>query len=178
MGDFKFPPCYSYPPFWTLQTNEKTRSKQFELWSNLICAYMKETGGSEFEVSSSDELPLFNNKKIDRVLQKMALVEILNYMEQKGTAEWVNPTKTRVRILWRSVQEWANIMYQWASENGQCGTMFTLYELRCDDMYLSEPFHGMDAEVMKRACQLLANNGKAKFTERSSLDECGVKFLD
>ena len=177
MSGFKFPDCYKYPPFWTLQVNPEQKAKQIELWSNLICAYMKSQDLYEFDISAAQEMPLFSNEKINRTLPKIALVAILDEMVKAGNAEWLNEMKSRVRIIWRTLEQWGNIFYKWAVESGQCGTMFTIHELR-EDSVSSEEFHMMNPEIMVQALKHLEAKGKAKFFQRPSIDECGVKFIE
>ena len=176
MSGFRFPKCYAYPPFWTLQTNKDARQKQIELWSNLICAYMKKTEQYEFDISAAAEMPLFSNKEINRTLPNHALVTILDEMATKGNAEWLNTMKSRVRIIWRTYEQWATLFHRWAVDNGQCGTVFTVHELLEDHRH--EEFHQMNPEVMVAALKLLDSKGKAKFMERPSIDECGVRFIE
>lgn len=178
MGDFEFPECYLWPPFWTLQTNPAQLSRQMELWSNLICAYVKQTGQTTMDMSATDDMPLFNNAAIKRSLSKQAIVVVFDYMAEKGHAEWLNPMKTRVRVLWRSLKKWANILKKWAVDNGQTNKMFTIFELRTSGVNAGEEFYDMDANLLVDVCKYMQQAGMAKFLQAQSVDECGVKIFE
>lgn len=137
---------------------------------------MKQTGQDAFDISAIDEMPLFNNTTIKRSLSKQAVITILDKMAENGNAKWLNPTKTRVRILWRSLKKWANVLKKWADDNGQGGTVFTLWELRTGDITTGEDFHNMDPELLVEVCELMHSEGTAQFLKGPSPDESGVKF--
>ena len=170
-----FPEVYSYPPFWTLQSNVKEREKQCELWGNLICAFIKFHNFTEFDLMSALETPLFKNNKLGRQLSMDTLTTILDYLVEKGNAEWVSETKGRVRIMYRTYKEWGEMIHKWAFDNGQIGTVFTVHELIED--HEDAPSYKMNINTLTETIKLLQTQGKANYMVKQSLDECGVKFL-
>jgi hypothetical protein len=51
-------------------------------------------------------------------LPEMELREILQHLVDRGLAKWIDKDKTVARIMWRSFEEWANDIHQWAFNNG------------------------------------------------------------
>lgn len=64
---FQWPWQYEFPPFFTLQTNLDTRSKQLEGWCDLVLAYYRHIKGFTMDVNEAQTSPLFNNAKINRI---------------------------------------------------------------------------------------------------------------
>ena len=172
---WSFPEVYSYPPFWTLQSNPAEREKQCALWSNLICAFSKFHNITEFELIGALETPLFKNAKLGRQLSENDLVLILDYLVEKGNAQWLSEKKGRVRIIWRTYKQWADMIYKWASDNGQVGTVFTVHELMED--HPDAPCHKMNVEMLTDVIKSMQAEGRANYMQNQMLDECGVKFL-
>ena len=64
---FQWPWQYEFPPFFTLQTNLDTRSKQLEAWCDLVLAYYRHIKGFTMDINEAQTSPLFNNTKINRI---------------------------------------------------------------------------------------------------------------
>lgn len=66
---FEWPWQYAFPPFFTLQPNSDTRSKQLEAWCELVLAYYRANRTYIMDVTEvSQSSPLFCNSKINRIL--------------------------------------------------------------------------------------------------------------
>jgi len=61
----------------------------------------------------------FKASKPFDVLPEMEVREILQHLVDRGLAKWIGKDKTVARIMWRSLEEWANDIYQWAYNNGK-----------------------------------------------------------
>ena len=174
---FTFPDFYDHPPFWTKQRNADVLSKQVELWSSLICGFCKAHNLTEFEIQSSLDSPLFNNKKINRNLDKETLFYILDEMAKKGNAKFTSTERNRVRIYWRTIKEWADMLYTYGKNTGDDGP-FTFYELYQGEMTINEPFYKMNPEIMKEAVLYLQEKKKAVLMNADKpIDQNAVKFL-
>lgn len=133
---FSFPREYSFPPFFTRQTNLTTHHAQLVKWSSLILSYCRHhrifrlpLSPSTSDSSSSE---LFHNRKLDKRLSTADIREIIEFMRKDGRAEYVgNDTKGDVVwVYWRSPEEWAGLIEEWVEGTGQKGTVLTVYELR------------------------------------------------
>ncbi|OHT02464.1 Vacuolar protein-sorting-associated protein 25 [Tritrichomonas foetus] len=174
---FSFPDFYDYPPFWTKQPDEETLKKQVELWSNLICAFSKAHNFTEFEIAGALDSPLFSNKKINRQLDRETLLFFLDKMSEKGNAKFTSDARNRVRIYWRSIDEWAKMLYGYSVKYGT--GPYTFHELCESDDTTDQPFHKMNYKIMKEAILHLESQGKARFMNPNAktISEHGVKFL-
>lgn len=46
-----------------------------------------------------------------------------------GNAEWEDASHARIRILWRTVEQLASDIFNWATNEGHINEVFTVYEL-------------------------------------------------
>lgn len=121
-----------------IQPHAETRSKQIEAWQQLITEYLKTTKQSTIDVRESQNCPLFNNVTINRKLSQESLLIILEEMGKTGRAAPVDKSKNVWEVYWHSLDEWGNMVYNWASSNGLNNTVCTLYEIREGDNTVGE----------------------------------------
>jgi len=81
-------------------------------WCDLVLKWC------QFDVHHVVGLKDFKASKPFEVLPEMELREILQHLVDRGLAKWIGKDKTVARIMWRSLEEWANDVYQWAYNNG------------------------------------------------------------
>lgn len=170
MTPFEWPWQFNFPPFFTVQPNLTTRKKQLEAWSSLVCDYCQHNKLLMLNVQDTSEL--FNNKTINRKLNAEGVATVVEFMVDEGKARWLVPQKTLI-ILWRSTEEWAKIIYDFAVNNGMTNSVFTLFELVQGDDTTQEEFYGMDTDVLKVFLKALEEQGRAELIG----DYEGVKFF-
>lgn len=179
---FTLPTYASFPPFYTLQPNLTTRARQLVLWSNLIttyCAYHR-----TFKLSLSS-LPsdLFANPSIHRALSQPDIRTTLDWLSESqngGRIEWIAPASRGERssscwVYWKTLAEWADLIYAWVDETGQKGAVLTVYELREGEGVQNKEWQGMDEELLRKALGVLVKRGKAQIFGQE--ETAGVKFF-
>ena len=174
---FSFPPVYNYPPFWTIQTTKSTREKQLILWENLICAFMASINKTEMDLFTTLDTPLFKNSKIGRQLSKDQANQIIDFLVSRKRAVWLDDQKIRVRIIWRTPEEWGNLVRKWLDSIGSLNTVMTYEELINGEDTEGQPFHGLSAQLFHEAMQAMEAAGKAKLYPGKTILENGVKFF-
>ena len=173
-SSFQFPQLYNFPPMFTIQPVEQTRQKQLDSWCDIIVKWVKHMNASVIDVNKCE---IFENTAINRKLSEKDRVEILNYMVSKGNGDWVDETKSRCLVFWYSLDEWAKLVYDWATTYGQVGNVFTLYDLVEGEETVGSEFHGLDKHVFYRVIAALQKRGMCQVFASSNLEETGVKFL-
>ncbi|KAK3303454.1 ESCRT-II complex subunit [Chaetomium strumarium] len=117
-SSFPFPPEYSFPPFFTRQTNLTTHHAQLVKWSSLVLAYCRHHRIFKLSLSGSsgtstttnqggtsttgsggtpnqpgggelDTTELFYNQRIDRRLSLADIREVIDFLRNDGRAEYV-----------------------------------------------------------------------------------------
>lgn len=120
--------------------------------------------------------PLFANKALDRRLSPEVILTVLEELAKRGNVEWLDRSKRRCRVVWRTTEEWGQLVYRWAAASGHTGSVCTLYELTEGEDTEEEPFHGLDREVLVAALRTLEKSGKAELMMMGETGE-GVKFF-
>lgn len=116
--------------FFRIQVHSETKAKQLEAWQQLIIDYLKANKLSTLDIREAQNSPLFNNTEIKRKLSQESILTVLEYMAKDGKAAPVDKTRNIWEIYWHSLDEWGNIIYDWASSNGMNNSVCTLFELR------------------------------------------------
>ena len=87
---------YSFPPFFTLQPNEDTKIKQLDAWCDFVLDYCREKRIFQLDLNETQNMDLFNNRKIERKCSIDLVSTILNELVKRGRVEWLaNETTTK-----------------------------------------------------------------------------------
>jgi ESCRT-II complex subunit VPS25 len=173
MPDFQYPEFYSFPPFFTIQPVLATREKQMALWRELILRYHTE---KKIKTLVVHDCPLWKNDDIKRRLQPGEIQEVLDDFCRHGHGEWQDANKTTCRILWRTPEQLATDIHQWAEKNGYVGSVCTVYELHSGEDVNGMSFQGADEELLRRALSILEDRGKCTIFRGETSEEDGIKF--
>nr|CAH8822545.1 unnamed protein product [Trichobilharzia regenti] len=171
---FVWPWQYNFPPFFTLQPNVETRRKQINAWCQLVIDYFKSRNQFSVSVAAIRDptCPLFNNKSIQRSASPDLIALILDELCRRGNLEWLDKSHNNARIVWRTSEEWADLISKWARSTGHGNSVCTFYELTDSDNTRQEAFHGLDITVLIDALTVLQKRGKAEL-----MGDAGVKFF-
>ena len=88
---------------------------------------------------------------------------ILDDLVRSGGAEWLDSkTKAACLVLWKSLAEWADTMYAWATAQGLKDSVVTTEELAAGPGVAGTELEGLHREVLLRAVKVLEGQGRAK----------------
>ncbi|KAK4742412.1 hypothetical protein SAY87_000413 [Trapa incisa] len=174
LGDFKLPPFFNYPPYFTLQPVRDTREKQIQLWKELILDYCKTQ--KIFIIGLEEEFPLFANPVIERSLTHEARETFLSALVSEGRAEWLDKGRRKCLILWHRIQDWADIIVNFVKDNAFEDGVLTVEEIRSGIESRGTELYGLDRIILMRALKLLEHKGKLAIFKGTSTDDEGVKF--
>ncbi|KAH7105760.1 ESCRT-II complex, vps25 subunit [Auriculariales sp. MPI-PUGE-AT-0066] len=166
---FTLPSIHSLHPFFNQQPNPQTHAEQMGHWTRLILSYARHTRlfalrVEDAELRSDEWAPVLTNSDISRSLKASHLEAILTALVAQGKATWDPPRQTRsVMLLWRSVDEWADALFEWASSTGQLNTILTYYEIQ--EPELPSALTGIPTPLLQRAIQALIRSGRAQIIE-------------
>ncbi|XP_037078379.1 vacuolar protein-sorting-associated protein 25-like [Pollicipes pollicipes] len=172
MADFEWPWQYKFPPFFTLQPNTETRQKQLEAWRALILGFCRHHRVYIIDLAEYLDSPLFNNADIKRRLSEESIQAVLDELASTGHVEWIDKSKRRCYVFWRTPTEWGQLIYAWVTDSGMTGSVCTFFELTQGDDVADQPFQGLAEEVLLKALGTLQQAGKAEV-----MGTDGVKFF-
>ena len=168
-----FPWQHSFPPFYTLQIHEETKKKQLEVWCSIVLDYCQKRGLTTLDIREISGSPLFNNATIQRRLSDEAMQVIFDELQSRGNLEWIDKSRRRCYIYWRSPEEWGTLIYAWIKGNGMTNTVCTFYELTEGEDATDQPFYGLDRDILIKSLQTLEKDKRAELF----VDDEGVKFF-
>ena len=179
---FSFPTYTTFPPFYTLQPNLTTRARQLTLWSQFILSYAAHNRLYRLSISSPPP-DLFANPAIHRALSEPDIRTVLDHMALPANGarvEWISAGAKGERsascwVYWRTLAEWADMIYGWVDETGQKGSVLTVYELREGEAVGSKEWVGMEEEMLKKVLGVLVKKGRAQIFGQD--EGAGVKFF-
>jgi ESCRT-II complex subunit VPS25 len=101
-------------------------------------------------------------------------------MAQASRVEWIPAGSKSERsascwVYWRTLAEWADLIYGWVDETGQKGSVLTVYELREGEAVASREWVGMEEEMLKKVLGVLVKKGRAQVFGQD--EGSGVKFF-
>ena len=170
------PDYWFMPPFFTLQVVEKTKQTQFEMWIDLISFWLKQQKKTVIYVNKDSADFPFTNKKINRALKVSDIRVVLDHMKSLKYGSWNDDEKTIFSVSWKSMDEWANMIYKWAVDEGQIGKILTLYDIHTA---AGTEFNGLDSGLILKILDVLEDQGKSQvFKDGNVVDEYGVKFYE
>eukprot|EP00794_Sanderia_malayensis_P017496 gene17497-19246_t len=104
---------------------------------------------------------------------------VLEHLRQKGNVEWEDSKiKSRCIVMWKTPDEWADIIFEWVKNSGLTDTVCTLFELVNGEEASTQEFKNLDMDVLKKSLQALEKRGKAQMLSTEDSDEnTGVKFF-
>jgi ESCRT-II complex subunit VPS25 len=147
------------------------------MWCDTISGYCEAHHKSIIDVSGDAESELFHNKTISRKLKPIDIRAVLDFMVDQGLGKWQDDKKAKCVVTWKSFDEWAAAIYEWATKSGHVNSgICTVYEITDDDATRSESFHKLDKGVVLEALHVLQSQERCQLYEGSSIDEMGVKF--
>ncbi|CAG9998971.1 unnamed protein product [Clonostachys byssicola] len=179
-SSFRFPREYSFPAFFTRQTNLTTHHAQLSKWSALVLAYARHHRIFRLGLSAAADSDLFYNRRLDRRLGMPDIRELLDFMKKDGRIEYASGGNGSgegevVFVYWRKPEEWARKIEKYVEETGQKGSVLTVYELGEGEGTRGTEIHGIDNEVLLKALNVLVRKGRAQIFGQD--DSQGVKFF-
>ncbi|KAI0642006.1 ESCRT-II complex vps25 subunit [Trametes meyenii] len=176
---FLLPSIHSAPPFFTQQPNPATQASVAQNWTRLILSYARHKGlfalrTEDADAPGGDWDEILRNPRINRRLLSSHLNAILADMVERGHAVYEPPRQTSsVLLYWRSPEEWAQVLYDWANSMGQLNTIMTFYEIV--EPPVPSPLSGIPLPILRKAVAVLTKAGRAQVI--AVTDGEGVRFL-
>ncbi|KAH9004803.1 ESCRT-II complex vps25 subunit [Lactarius hatsudake] len=176
---FLLPSIHSAPPFFTQQPNTATQAGFTEQWTRLLLAYARHRRLftlrlEDAEVPGGEWDEVLRNPRINRRLMPNHLAHVLDAMINKDLAVYEPAKQTRAVLLyWRSPEEWADVLHEWATNTGQLNTILTFYEI--SDPPVPSALSGIPESLLRGAIAVLAKSGRAQLISISGGD--GVRFF-
>ncbi|TCD70061.1 hypothetical protein EIP91_005042 [Steccherinum ochraceum] len=176
---FLLPSIHSAPPFFTQQPNQATQAIVTDHWTRLILSYARHrrlftVRLDDAQASGNDWDEVFRNTRINRRLLPSHLAYILDDMVATNKAVYDPPKQSNSAILyWRTPDEWAEVLYDWAETTGQLNTILTFYDII--EPSVPSQLSGIPLALLRKAIATLGKSNRAQLI--TIADGEGVRFL-
>jgi len=98
-----------------IPTREEDRTLWAEEWSDYLLEWTKEKKVHVLSLATIISEPPFKDLR-NKVDSFKAIAAVLI---DKEVAEWVDKKKRQLRVYWRPLEDWVDILYQWALKTGK-----------------------------------------------------------
>jgi hypothetical protein len=92
--------------------------------------------------------------------RKNAIQEIAEELIEQGLAKWLSKKKEKLRVFWKTLDLWAEEIYEWALEWGKLEPI-AIYELR----EAKQDFSNLPKDDIKEIFLILSREGRGKYIE-------------
>lgn len=148
--------------------NKKTDLKDYESWkkewSKVLFDYARYAILHILYLRQTESEKPFSNFD-DR---KKALEEIADELVNKEQAEWLSKSKEKLRIYWKSLDNWAEEIYEWAMEISPLEPIL-IFEIRESN----QEFSKLPSEDIVKIFKMLEKEKRGKIIE---LDDGQISF--
>jgi hypothetical protein len=153
-GALTLPEWIQYPWMYAKPTKAEHLDSWLKDWCDLLLKWCQLTvhhvvGLKDFKTS----------RPFDR-LPEEELRDIIQHIVETGLGKWIDKDKTVARIMWRSLEEWVNDVYDWAYNNGvELLDMFAIKSANKD-------FSSLPVSDMRSVMELMAKNKMIKWIDK------------
>lgn len=106
---------------------------------------------------------LMGEHPFDKLSPKVdALREIMKTLVEKDLAKFLDDKETRLRIYWRTLNEWAEIIYNWALNTGRMD--ITVFDI-INDKTEKWGFHTLPAKEIRLIFGIMVGRGFARWMD-------------
>ncbi|MFX0097541.1 MAG: hypothetical protein ACFE7E_07260 [Candidatus Hodarchaeota archaeon] len=106
---------------------------------------------------------LMGEHPFDKLSPKVdALREIMKTLVEKDLAKFLDDKETRLRIYWRTLNEWAEIIYNWALNTGRMD--ITVFDI-INDKKEKWGFHTLPAKEIRLIFGIMVGRGLARWMD-------------
>ncbi|MHA1409517.1 MAG: hypothetical protein ACTSQY_04225 [Candidatus Odinarchaeia archaeon] len=109
---------------------------------------------------------LIENKPFVFFRDKLKAVKlIVTRLVKQNYCYYINEEETSIRVLWRSLDEWCDVLYNWAFKIGLSDfTMFDILSLQKSD----DNFHKLPVDDLKKIFELMVKKRKARWINKNN----------
>jgi len=177
---YVLPSIHAWPPFFTQQRNPTIIADQINHWIRIILSYARHQRLFVLRVQDADLREdsqwsdIFWNPRIKRVMKPRHLEILIENMVNAGQAAYEPIRQTSsVLIYWRTPEEWAELLHEWATNTGQLNTILTFYEITSPEA--PSQFTDVPLPLLRKVLAVLTKTGRAQIIEGA--EGGGVRFF-
>ena len=134
-------------------------------WSNFILEYARINIKHIIHIEEERSEYPFRNKQAKKELDREQLQEIGDYIVAQEMGIWWDKKKIRLRLYWRTLDEWADIIYEWSIKTGRAAgaerVMTTI-----DIQEAGQPWSTIPQADLKRIFNIMEDKGYIEWADK------------
>ncbi len=138
-------------------------------WADFLLKWAEVTNHHIVRLLDLQEEFPFNNPIIKKKLSLDDLQLIGEYLVENGYAVWLSSRKDRLRVYWKTLEEFSDDIYEWAYSWGH--EVVTLLDL----VQANEPWSNLPRIDLKKIMELLVKTKRAEWASKK--DKTVIKFI-
>ncbi|MHA1300021.1 MAG: hypothetical protein ACTSO9_11425 [Candidatus Helarchaeota archaeon] len=152
-----------YPWMYWIPEKNKDLDSWLDEWGDFLFDWSR-----EFIIHIADMYELATKRPFSALQDRDKALQLIfeNLVKNSRFAKWINDEKTRLRIYWRSLDKWGDLLYDWAFLVGE--QRLTLLDLREMGEQIAKGFETLPAKDLKEIIELLVKKKKAVWIDKRS----------
>ncbi|MHA1212394.1 MAG: hypothetical protein ACTSSH_08025 [Candidatus Heimdallarchaeota archaeon] len=134
-------------------------------WSNFIMEYARINIQHILHVEEERAKYPFNNKQAKKRLDREQLQIIGDYIVAQEMGIWWDKKKIRLRLYWRTLQEWSDIIYEWSIKTGRAAGAERVMTL-LDIQQAEQPWSTIPQEDLRRIFDIMKEKGYIEWADK------------
>ncbi|MHA1124934.1 MAG: hypothetical protein ACTSO7_10360 [Candidatus Heimdallarchaeota archaeon] len=134
-------------------------------WSNFIMEYARINIKHIIHIEEERAEHPFNNKAAKKRLDREQLETIGDYIVAQEMGLWWDRKKIRLRLYWRTLDEWADIIYEWSIKTGRAASadrVMTLFDIQ----QAGQAWSSIPQEDLKRIFDIMEQKGYIEWADK------------
>ncbi|MHA1912470.1 MAG: hypothetical protein ACTSYA_12345 [Candidatus Kariarchaeaceae archaeon] len=158
------------PWMYIVPTKEDQLQSWLESWRAVIIDYSRIFVLHVLNIDDVRQVFPFRNQSVNKELSADTLRELCDFMIEEGIAEWLDYSRVRLRVYWRSHAEWADRIYGFMMDTGRVVDLHTLYDLSTYEQEWST----LPSVDITKVVEELVTQGKVRWANR---DQTAIRFI-
>ena len=134
-------------------------------WSNFIMEYARINIKHIIHIEEERSKYPFNNKQTKKKLDREQLQEIGDYIVAQEMGIWWDKKKIRLRLYWRTLDEWADIIYEWSIKTGRAAGAERVMTI-IDIQEAGQTWSTIPIQDLKRIFNIMEDKGYIEWADK------------
>jgi ESCRT-II complex subunit VPS25 len=142
-------------------------------WSNFVLEYARINIMHIINIEEERSKYPFDNKMAKKSLNREQFQKIGDYIVAQEMGLWWDKKKIRLRLYWRTLDEWADIIYEWAIKTGRAAgaeRVMTIYDIQ----QANQPWSTIPIQDLKRIFEIMIDKNYIEWADKK---KTAIAFL-
>ena len=154
-----FPPWYDRPWMYKEPKNTENLQNWIMDWCHYLLRWCENHNNHIISVQEIMMNPGFHHSR--HPLPITSVKKIFQGLIDQGIAKWIGSDSTRLRVFWKDLEEWVEIIYRWGVNGG--GTTIDIYQIE----KANQKFSNLPLTDLTTILELLVHHDRAEWLDKT-----------